>query len=89
MIIIEKINKLDFRAGLGQTQDYIINGLEEAFIKKYGPDILNVASLVIIVEQNLDGYNTFYHVIRNKYFTRISGELMDNLCDDINNHLEV
>ena len=84
MIIIEQANKLNFRFGLGQTQDYIINGLEEAFIEKHGEDFFARASLIIIVENE-----NFYHVIRNKYFPRISGELMDNLCGDILNNIEV
>ena len=89
MIIIEKLNKLDFQTGFGQTQDYIIDGLEKAFIKKYGEDLFAIASLIIIVESNFDGKNTFYHVIRNKYFSRISGELIEDLCENVLNHLDI
>jgi len=84
MIIVEKASELNFRFGLGQTQDYIINGLEQAFIEKHGREIFGSASLIIIVENE-----NFYHVVKNKYYPRISGELMDNLCSNIMYNLEV
>jgi hypothetical protein len=89
MIIIEKLENLDFRTGFGQTQDYVIEGLEKAFISKYGEDLFVQSSLILIVEANANGKNTFYHVIKDKYFSRISGELMDNLCDNVLNHLDI
>ena len=84
MIIIEQARKLNFRFGFGQTQDYIIGGLEKAFVEKHGEKLFGEASLIIIVENE-----NFYHVIRNKYFPRISGELMDNLCGEIFRNVEV
>jgi len=84
MILIEKAGNLNFTFGFGQSQDYILDGLEKAFIDKHGQELFSKASLVIAVENE-----NFYHVIRNKYYTRISGEFIDNLCGDIFKNLEV
>ena len=84
MIIIEKASRLNFRFGFGQTQDYIINELEKSFIEKHGQELFATASLIIVIENE-----NFYHVIKNKYYPRISGELMDNLCGNIIDNLEI
>ena len=39
-------------------------------------------SLIIIIENQ-----NFYHVIRNKHKVRVSGELVDNLCNDLQSHI--
>lgn len=82
MIIIDQASNYNFNFGFGQTQDFIINSLESAFIKKHGQNLYNSCSLIVLVE----GQN-FYHVIRNKNKVRVSGELIQNLQSDINNHL--
>jgi len=82
MIIIDKINEYNFQIGFNQTQDFIINSLEEQFINKHGKELFNRCSLIIIVENE-----NFYHVIRNKYKIRVSGELMSNLHKDLDQHL--
>ena len=45
----KKLENLDFRTGFGQTQDYIIEGLEKAFVSKYGEDLFVQASLILII----------------------------------------
>jgi len=82
VIVIDQISNYNFRLGFGQTQDYIINTLEEEFINQKGKDFFNACSLIILVENQ-----NFYHVIRNTRKVRVSGELMDNLIYDINSHL--
>jgi len=82
MIIIDNINEYNFKLGFNQTQDFIINSLEEQFINKNGKELFNKCSLIIIVENE-----NFYHVIRNKYKIRVSGELMSNLNKDLDQHL--
>lgn len=82
MILIKDCSDFKFKFGFNQTQDYIINSLESEFIEKYSSDFLSQFSLVIVVENS-----NFYHVIKNKYRTRVSGELMENLLNDINLHL--
>lgn len=84
MILIEKAENLNFTFGFNQTQDFILDGLEKAFIEKYGRDLLSKASLVIIIENE-----NFYHVVRDKYYTRISGEFIDNLCEDVLKNLKI
>lgn len=82
MIILEKLNSYSFRFGFNQTQDFIINSLEKEFILKHGQDLFNKCSLIILVENK-----NFYHVIRNKHKVRVSGELMNNLFQDIESHI--
>ena len=82
MIIIEKIENYNFNFGFGQTQDYIISSLETLFKEKHGDELFNQASLIIIIENE-----NFYHVIRNKHKVRVSGELMQNLNNDMQSHL--
>tara|TARA_B110000495_G_C22602986_1_gene360443 strand:- start:60 stop:314 length:255 start_codon:yes stop_codon:yes gene_type:complete len=84
MILIEKAENLNFTFGFNQTQDFILDGLEKAFVEKYGRDLLSKASLVIIIENE-----NFYHVVRDKYYTRISGEFIDNLCGDVLKNLKI
>ena len=82
MIIIENLNNYNFRFGFGQTQDYIINSLETLFKEKHGELLFNQASLIVLIENE-----NFYHVIRNKHKVRVSGEIMQNLYNDIESHL--
>ncbi|MDB4348302.1 hypothetical protein OAA62_00145 [bacterium] len=82
MILIEKLNSYSFSFGFNQNQDFIINSLEQEFISKHGQDLFNRCGLIILIENE-----NFYHVIRNKHKVRVSGELMDNLLNDISSHL--
>jgi len=82
MIIIDNIKNYNFQFGFNQTQDFILNSLEEEFRLKHGNSFFYENSLIIIVENE-----KFYHVIRNKHKIRVSGELLDNLISDINSHL--
>lgn len=82
MIIIDKTDNYNFRFGFNQTQDYIINSLEVLFIEAHGQSLYNKCSLIILVQNE-----NFYHVIRNKHKVRISGELLSNLCSDLESHL--
>ena len=82
MILIDKTDNYNFQFGFNQTQDYIINSLETLFIEKHGESIYHKCDILILVQNN-----NFYHVIRNKYKVRVSGELVSNLCSDIKNYL--
>jgi len=82
MILIENLNSYSFSFGFNQTQDFIINSLEQEFISKHGQDLFNRCSLIILIENE-----NFYHVIRNKHKVRVSGELMSNLSQDIQSHI--
>jgi len=82
MIILDKVANYNFKFGFGQTQDFIINSLENMFIKKNGQDLYNSCSLIILVENE-----NFYHVIRNTNKVRVSGELINNMIKDIESHL--
>ena len=82
MILIDKTDNYNFRLGFNQTQDYIINSLETHFIEKHGQDLYNKCDIIILVQNS-----NFYHVIRNRYKVRVSGELVSNLCSDVQNYL--
>jgi hypothetical protein len=82
MIIIDNALNYNFRFGFNQTQDYIINSLEKEFKQIHGETLFNKCSLIIIIENQ-----NFYHVIRNKHKVRVSGELVDNLCNDLQSHI--
>jgi|TARA_A100001011_G_C13594672_1_gene549669 hypothetical protein len=82
MIIIDNALNYNFRFGFNQTQDYIINSLEKEFKQIHGETLFNECSLIIIIENQ-----NFYHVIRNKHKVRVSGELVDNLCNDLQSHI--
>ena len=82
MILIENLNSYSFQFSFNQTQDFIINSLEKEFVLKYGKELFNRCSLIILVENE-----NFYHVIRNKHKVRVSGELISNLCQDIQSHI--
>lgn len=82
MIILENISEYKFRLGFNQTQDFIIDSLEKEFKDKHGEELYGKCSLIIIIENE-----NFYHVIKNKYKTRLSGELISNLFNDIESHL--
>lgn len=82
MILIENLNTYSFKFGFNQTQDFILNSLEQEFVKKHGQDLFNRCSLIVLIENE-----NFYHVIRNKHKVRVSGELMNNLFNDISSHI--
>jgi hypothetical protein len=82
MILIEDASSYNFTFSFGQTQDFIINSLEENFKSKHGDELFNKCTLIILIEND-----NFYHVIKNKYKTRVSGELMQNFYNDIESHL--
>tara|TARA_Y100000385_G_scaffold271289_1_gene311104 strand:+ start:158 stop:406 length:249 start_codon:yes stop_codon:yes gene_type:complete len=82
MILIDNISNYNFKFGFNQTQDYIIDSLEKEFKNTHGELFYNQCSLIIIVEND-----NFYHVIRNKHKVRVSGELVSNLCADLQSHL--
>lgn len=82
MILIEDLSSYNFTLSLGQTQDFIIDSLEKEFKSKHGEELFSKCSLVILVENE-----NFYHVIKNKYKTRVSGELMQNFYKDVESHL--
>ena len=82
MIIIEDLSDYKFRFGFNQTQDFIIDSLEKEFKEKHGEELYSKCSLIILIENE-----NFYHVVKNKYKTRVSGELMRNLYNDIESHL--
>ena len=82
MILIEELASYSFTFSLGQTQDFIIDSLEKEFKSKHGEELFSKCSLIILVENE-----NFYHVIKNKYKTRVSGELMQNFYKDVESHL--
>lgn len=82
MIIIDNVLNYNFRFGFNQTQDFIIDSLEKEFRQAHGDILFNECSLIILIENK-----NFYHVIRNKHKVRVSGELVSNLCADLQSHL--
>lgn len=82
MIVIDNALNYNFRFGFNQTQDYIISSLEKEFKQIHGESFYNQCSLIVLIENN-----NFYHVIRNKHKVRVSGELVSNLCKDLESHL--
>jgi hypothetical protein len=82
MIIIEDLSGYNFVFGFNQTQDYIIDSLEKSFRERHGDLLFNKCSLIILIENE-----NFYHVIKNKHKTRVSGELMQNFYSDMESHI--
>lgn len=83
MIILIPSKDLNFEFGFDQPESEIREGLRQAFLQKFGVEIMSLASKIIITEKN------FYHIIKDRYGNPIIGEHIDMLQDCIDQHLLV
>lgn len=83
MIVLIPSKELDFKFTFDQSEEEIREGLRQAFLARFGQEVLSLAGKVIITEKN------FYHVIKNRYGNPIIGEHIDLLQDCIDEHLLV